>query len=278
MSPEVKLSKLISLLQEMDTALIAFSGGVDSAFLTKIAYQTLGHKTLAVTAVSETYTQSELVEAKELAQSIGIHHEIIQTEELANPNFFNNPPQRCYYCKKELYGKLRDLANGLQLQYIIDGTNADDLGDFRPGHSAARELGVRSPLREVGLNKEEIRTLSKELGLPTWNKPAMACLSSRFPYGDTITIAKLEQVRKGEEFLKSKGFSQFRVRHHGALARIEIPLAELPQLTLEPLRLEVIAYLKSLGFAYVTLDLAGFSSGSMNLTLAEEVKNEYRTS
>lgn len=278
MSPNLKLSKLKNTLLDLESVVIAFSGGVDSTFLAKVAYETLGERALAVTASSETYTPKELEEAKELADKIGINHLVIHTEELSNESFVQNPPERCYHCKKELFSKLFLLAKEKGLNFVLDGANADDVGDFRPGLTAGKELGVRSPLKETGLTKNDIRELSKEMGLPTWDKPSAACLSSRFPYGDPITKEKLQQVQLAESCLRELGFVQFRVRHHGKIARIEIPVENFKLLIDESIRNKILDKFKDVGFGYITLDLSGFSSGSMNLVLDQEVIDGYRIS
>lgn len=259
-----KFDILNKILKEMGGVLIAFSGGVDSTFLASAAHQTLGKRALAVTGRSVTLAQSEFIESIQLAEHIGIRHRIVDTAEIKVEEFGNNPPNRCYYCKNELYTILRDVAAEEGLPFILDGSNADDKGDHRPGMKAARDLEVRSPLMEAGFTKSEIRELSKEMGLPTWDKPAMACLSSRFPYGDKITPEKISQVEKAEASLRALGFRQLRVRHHGTIARIEIPEDEIPALFENSLAGEVIKRIKDAGFSYVTLDLEGFRSGSMN--------------
>ncbi len=248
----------------MGGVLIAFSGGVDSTFLASAAHQTLGKRALAVTGKSVTLAQSEFLESIDLAEHIGIRHRIIDTAEIKVEEFGNNPPNRCYYCKNELYTILRSVADEEGLAFIVDGSNADDRGDHRPGMKAARELEVRSPLMEAGFTKSEIREISKEMGLPTWDKPAMACLSSRFPYGDKITPEKISQVEKAEASLRALGFRQLRVRHHDTIARIEIPNDEIPMLLENGLLDEVVRLTKEAGFSYATLDLEGFRSGSMN--------------
>lgn len=260
-----KLKRLRKTIQELDSAIVAFSGGVDSSLVARLCYDVLGDKALAVTARSETYPHYELENAKKVAREIGITHLIIDTKELDIPGFSTNPPNRCYFCKSELFERLKGLAKEEGYKHVLDGANADDSQDYRPGSQAASELGVRSPLKEVGLTKEEIRTLSKELGLSTWDKPSYACMSSRFPYGQEITTGKLQMVSLAEDFLRSLGLRQFRLRHHEDVARLEVSQEEIP-LAVER-RDAIVKKCKELGYTYVTLDLQGYRTGSMNETL-----------
>jgi len=270
---EKQLDGLKSLVKGLESVVVAFSGGVDSTLLAKVCSDVLGEKAIAVTAVSETYPEFELNEAKRVAKEIGIGHKILRTNELSVENFAKNPANRCYFCKTELFSKLRDVAKEVDFKNIADGSNLDDTGDFRPGLKAAMELGSRGPLREAGLTKKDVREMSKFLGLSTWDKPAFACLSSRIPYGQKITVDKLDMVIKAEDFLREAGFKSFRVRHHDTIARIEVPLIDIARVMDSDVRSAVVKKLKSIGFTYVTIDLEGLRSGSMNEVLADEEKD-----
>jgi pyridinium-3,5-biscarboxylic acid mononucleotide sulfurtransferase len=263
---EAKKQKLLDILREMGGCVIGFSGGVDSTFLFAVAAGVLGERALAVTATSETYPERELREANDLAAKIGGRHRVIVSEELDIPGFAENPADRCYHCKSELFTKLRKLAADEGLPHVADGSNVDDRGDYRPGRRALRELGVRSPMEEAGLSKADIRELSKAMDLPTWDKPSFACLSSRFPYGVTITREKLTVVGRAEEALRDLGLRTLRVRHHGDVARLELGAEEFGRVT-NGLRDEVVRRVKAAGYTYVALDLQGYRTGAMNEAL-----------
>jgi uncharacterized protein len=259
-----KHDRLKAVLGELGGVVIAYSGGVDSSLLLKAAVDVLGPRALAVTATSPTYPAKEVEEAVRLARDLGARHRVIETDELAMESFAANPPERCYYCKTELFQKLIAIAREEGLPFVVDGANTDDVGDYRPGLRAGAELGVRSPLREAGLGKDEVRALSRELGLPTWDKPSFACLASRFPYGDRITADRLKQVAAAEQALRDLGFAQIRVRHHGDTARIEVDPTEFPAIIQPDHRARIVRAFRELGYVYVTLDLAGYRTGSMN--------------
>lgn len=246
---------------------MAFSSGVDSTFLLCVAHEELGERVVAATARSRTFPRRELDEAVAFCRAEGIRHEIIESEELDIPRFAENPPDRCYHCKRELFGKLLAFAHENGLAAVLEGSNIDDDGDYRPGRRAIRELGILSPLHEVGFTKAEIRALSREMGLPTWNKPSFACLASRFPYGERITAAGLARVERAERWLRDAGLglTQLRVRSHGDMARIEVSPGDIPRLAARAE--EIAAALKSFGFAYVALDLQGYRTGSLNEVL-----------
>ncbi len=275
----LKFLALKEQLEKLGTLLVAFSGGVDSTFLAKVAHDVLGDKCLAVTARSETYPAHEQKEAEELACRLRLRHKFIYTSELGIPGFSENQPDRCYHCKMELFKTLLKIAESYGFKYVADGSTVDDLSDFRPGSRAAKELNVISPLRAAGIHKAEIRSLSREMGLSTWNKPSYACLASRIPYHEPITQEKLKQIDQAETFLRGFGLMECRVRHHGTIARIEVPARDLPRFVSE-LREQTIAYFKELGFTYTVLDLTGYRTGSMNeaLKLADDCFNSFVSS
>jgi uncharacterized protein len=253
----------------MKRVLVAFSGGVDSTLLLKVAAEELGRNVLAVIAESETYPGAEVQAARRLARRLGVRPLVIKTRELENPAFAENSPLRCYYCKQELFSRLKKIAAAREIPHVIDGANRDDVSDYRPGSRAGRELGVRSPLREAGLTKKEIRALSRRFGLPTWNKPSLACLASRFPYRTAIDRETLLRVGKAEEVVRRVGLTQVRVRHHGAVARIEVEPEEFGKIMADKARARIVRGLKKAGYDYVTLDLQGYRSGSLNEPLRQ---------
>ena len=262
-----KYQKLKDYISSFGSIAIAFSGGVDSAFLLDTAVEVLGDKAVAVTASSCSFPKREREEALEFCRARGIRHLIAETDELSIPGFRENPVNRCYICKKDIFRKIIDLAEANGIAAVAEGSNMDDMGDYRPGLQAIQELGVKSPLRHAGLTKEEIRALSHERGLPTRDKPSFSCLATRFVYGETIDEKKLAMVDKAEQFLQDLGFRQMRVRIHGNLARIEVLPADIPLLASPNMSVQISARLKELGFSYITLDLTGYRTGSMNETL-----------
>jgi uncharacterized protein len=272
MNVNKKITKLRRILTDMDRVLVAFSGGVDSTLLLKMAQDVLNDKVLAVTATSPTYPKREENEARSIAKKLKVKHRCIKTHELDNKHFARNPSNRCYLCKKELFSQLKLIAQQNGYPHIIEASNRDDESDFRPGLKALKELGIRSPLREAGLTKKEIRQLSKEMKLPTFDKPSLACLASRFPYGQEIDQKKLTMVEKAEAYLHTLNFKQCRVRHHDAIARIEVDQEDLERFFDPTVRKRVNKRFKNLGFTYITLDLEGYRSGSMNEPLAPDEK------
>lgn len=266
-SLQEKYKDLKEYIKSLESVVVAFSSGVDSTFLLRVAHDVLGDNAIAVTASSCSFPVRELSEATEYAAANGIEHVIVDSEELEIEGFSQNPPNRCYLCKRELFEKMIEVAHSKGFKEVIEGSNMDDLGDYRPGLTAINELKVKSPLREAGLTKEDIRKLSKELGLPTWEKQSFACLSSRFPYGETITAEKLKMVDEAEQLLIDLGFRQVRVRHHGTVARIEISEEEFSKIMSPEIRNQINDRFREIGFTYVSLDLAGYRTGSMNETI-----------
>jgi pyridinium-3,5-biscarboxylic acid mononucleotide sulfurtransferase len=263
-----RIAELKDHIEQLGGAAVAFSGGVDSTFLLAVAKLALGDNLVAIIGKSHTYPARELRGAIDLAKTMGVAHKVVETCELDDPEFSRNPPHRCYICKSSLLKMIIAEAQNRGLPHVIEGSNADDTGDFRPGLEAVRKLGIGSPLRELGFTKAEIRSLSKELDLPTWDKPALACLASRIPYGQSIDQEQLAQIEKAENALQEMGLQQFRVRHHGTLARIEVPPGEISALVATPMREELVAALKEAGYQYISLDLQGYRTGAMNEVLS----------
>lgn len=268
-----KLNNLRKILSEMRSVLIAYSGGVDSTFLLKVAQEELGDKVIAVTVKSEISHLNEIAIAKKMAKKFKVKHLINDIKILTNKEFVNNPPERCYICKREIFSRIKEIAKELNLSFVADGSNCDDLSDYRPGMKAVRELEIRSPLQEALLSKEDIRLLSKEMNLSTWNELSNSCLATRIPYRDEITLEKLKMIEEAENFIHSLGIKQVRVRHYNNLGKIEVKKEDMCFLAEEDLRKKIVSKLKELGFIYIALDLQGYRSGSMNEELKKKVED-----
>ena len=272
---ENKRRNLESRITKLESATVAFSGGIDSTLVLAIANDVLNGRVLAVTAESDSLPERELKAAQHLAQTLGVQHKIIRTEEMSSPNYLKNPTNRCYYCKSELYAKLAKVASEHAMTSILNGINLDDLGDHRPGITAAKEAGIISPLVESKFTKQDVRNLAREINLPNWKKPALACLSSRIPYGQPITTKKLSMIEKAEEVLLAEGFRQVRVRHYGDTASIEVPNKDIPSLLKKAFFEKISHHLKIIGFKYIKIDPKGYRSGSLNETLGLNVKQSF---
>lgn len=266
----LKREKLIDYIKNLGSVVIGFSGGVDSSFLLAAAHETVGENVIAVTGADPSVPERELKEARDFCAERGIRHVICKTDPLKEEGYRQNSPDRCYFCKHGIFEELKKTAEEYHMEYIAEGSNLDDVGDYRPGMRAARELSVKSPLLEVGLHKSEIRLLSRAMGLPTWSKPAYACLASRFVYGEEITEEKLHRIDRAEQFLIERGFFEERVRIHGNMARIEVPPSDIPRLASDKIRNEVYEEFRKLGFSFVTIDMRGYRMGSMNTTLSSQ--------
>jgi len=269
----VKEARLREIVRSLESCVVAFSGGVDSALVLKVATDELGERAYGVTGKSPSLAQRELNGLLDVVEALGAAHEIIETAELEDPNYRANPANRCYYCKHELYGKLAQIARERGARYIVDGFNLDDAQDHRPGRRAAEEFAVRSPLAEAGFSKADVRALAKQLGLEVWDKPALACLSSRFPYGTPISLELLRQVERAEDAVLAAGIRECRVRHHGEIARIEVPLEELERLIAPGTREAIVAGVQAAGYRYVTIDLGGYVRGNLNRALGGSLGN-----
>jgi uncharacterized protein len=273
MNTEEKLTRLKEILRAMGTVLVAYSGGVDSSFLAFAANEALGKKALAVFGHSPTCPPEDFAVANSLSQKLGLNYRVIETNELEDPQFVANDQNRCYYCKTELFQKLQNIAKAEGITWVADGTNSDDVGDYRPGRRACAELNIRSPLLEVGFSKDEIRQLSRKYDLPTWDKPSSPCLASRIPYGTSVTADVIGKIAAGELYLRSLGIRTLRLRHHGDIARIEIDEKDMARVLNDETRREIVKRLKAIGYLYVTLDLTGYKTGSLNAVLSETAKN-----